>query len=182
MTGALYRLAHLCIRHKLVVVLTWLLVTVALVVVSQRLGEQTNDNLSLPGTNSQRASDTLAQSFPDQSNGSSPIVLHAKKGTLTEPKYAAAVERSGQVGEQSATRRLGRQSAHPAGRLGAQQGQDDRLSVGDAGGEPGRALRLEKPETIIDAARSRQPPPALRSRPAGSSARRSPNPPPSPAS
>ena len=91
MTGALYRLAHACVRHRFVVLAAWLLVTVALVVVSHRLGDNTNDNLSLPGTDSQRATDTLAASFPDQANGTSPIVLHAPSGRLTEPRYAQAV-------------------------------------------------------------------------------------------
>ena len=58
---------------------------------SHRLGDNTNDNLSLPGTNSQKATDTLAKSFPDQANGTSPIVLHAKSGKLTDSKYANAV-------------------------------------------------------------------------------------------
>ncbi|HEY1687558.1 MAG TPA: MMPL family transporter [Solirubrobacteraceae bacterium] len=94
MTGPLYRLAHLCIRHKLVVLGIWLLATILLVLGSHRLGDNTNDNLSLPGTDSQRASEILAKSFPDQANGSSPIVLHAVRGTLTEPKHAEAVERA----------------------------------------------------------------------------------------
>ena len=91
MTPALYRLAHACVRHRFVVLAVWLLVTVALVVVSHRLGDNTNDNLSLPGTDSQRATDTLAASFPDQANGTSPIVLHASSGRLSEPRYAQAV-------------------------------------------------------------------------------------------
>jgi RND superfamily putative drug exporter len=90
-TGVLYGLAKFCVRHRLVTIGVWLLVTVVLVVVSHRLGENTNDNLSLPGTDSQHATDTLTHSFPDQANGTSPIVLHASKGKLTEPKYANAV-------------------------------------------------------------------------------------------
>ena len=84
-------MAHVCVRHRFVVLAVWLLVTVALVVVSHRLGDNTNDNLSLPGTDSQRATDTLAASFPDQANGTSPIVLHASSGRLSEPRYAQAV-------------------------------------------------------------------------------------------
>ena len=45
----------------------------------------------MPGTDSQRATDALSKSFPDQANGSSPIVLHAKSGKLTDSKYANAV-------------------------------------------------------------------------------------------
>jgi putative drug exporter of the RND superfamily len=91
MTGVLYGLARFCVRHRFVVFAAWLIGTIALVGISHRLGENTSENLSLPGTDSQRATDALANAFPDQSNGTSPIVLHAHKGKLTEPKYAAAV-------------------------------------------------------------------------------------------
>jgi putative drug exporter of the RND superfamily len=93
-TGVLYRLAHFSVRHRLVVLIAWLLAVIALVVVSHRLGENTNDNLSLPGTDSQRATDALASSFPDQANGSSPIVVHASGGKLTAAKNAEAIEKS----------------------------------------------------------------------------------------
>ncbi len=92
MTGILYGLAKRCVRHRYATIAVWLVVTVVLVGVSHRLGENTNDNLSLPGTDSQRATDTLTRSFPDQANGTSPIVLHASKGKLTEAKYASAVD------------------------------------------------------------------------------------------
>ncbi|HEY2216181.1 MAG TPA: MMPL family transporter [Solirubrobacteraceae bacterium] len=91
MTGMLYALAQFCVRRKFVVLAVWLVATVALVAVSHSLGDNTNDNLSLPGTDSQAATDALAKSFPDQANGSSPIVLHAKSGKLTDAKNAEAV-------------------------------------------------------------------------------------------
>ena len=92
MTGMLYGLARFCVRRRYVVVGVWLVLTIALVAFSHRLGDNTNDNLSLPGTDSQRATDTLAKSFPDQANGTSPIVLHAYSGKLTEAKYSTAVD------------------------------------------------------------------------------------------
>jgi putative drug exporter of the RND superfamily len=92
MTGVLYGLAKLCVRRRYAVLGVWLIVAIALVAISHRLGENTNDNLSLPGTDSQRATDALAKSFPDQANGSSPIVLHVKSGKLTEARNAQAVE------------------------------------------------------------------------------------------
>jgi len=67
-TGLLYGLARLCVRRRFYVLGVWLVVTIALVVVSHRLGENTNDNLSLPGTDSQRATKALEKSFPDQAN------------------------------------------------------------------------------------------------------------------
>ncbi|HXP36524.1 MAG TPA: MMPL family transporter, partial [Solirubrobacteraceae bacterium] len=91
MTGMLYALAQFCVRRKFAVLAVWLVATIALVAVSHSLGDNTNDNLSLPGTDSQAATDALAKSFPDQANGSSPIVLHANSGKLTDTKNAEAV-------------------------------------------------------------------------------------------
>jgi RND superfamily putative drug exporter len=79
------------VRRKFIVLAVWLVVAVAVVVVSKQMGDNTNDNLSLPGTNSQHATDILKKSFPTQANGTSPIVLHAKNGKLTDSKYADAV-------------------------------------------------------------------------------------------
>jgi putative drug exporter of the RND superfamily len=94
LTGTLYGLARFCIRHRFVVLGVWIAMTVALVAVSHTLGDNTNDNLSLPGTDSQRATDTLNKSFPAQANGTSPIVLHASGGKLTDSKYANAVNQA----------------------------------------------------------------------------------------
>ena len=95
MTAVLYGLARLCVRQRLLVLGIWFVATVALVVVSHQMGDNTNDNLSLPGTNSQRATDILKASFPDQANGTSPIVLHARSGKLTDSKNAGAVNDRG---------------------------------------------------------------------------------------
>ncbi len=94
MTGVLYGLARFCVARRFVVLGVWLVAAIALIVVSHRLGENTSENLSLPGTDSQRATDTLAKSFPDQANGTSPIVLHAPSGKLTEARYAKAVDQA----------------------------------------------------------------------------------------
>ena len=92
MTGVLYRLARFSVRHRFAVLAAWILVTVALVGVSHQLGDNTNDNSTLPGTNSQQAADALSKSFPDQANGSSPIVLHVSSGKLTDsPKLISSV-------------------------------------------------------------------------------------------
>jgi RND superfamily putative drug exporter len=92
MTGVLYRIAQFCVRRRFLVAIVWVLAAVVLVGVSHRLGDNTNDNLSLPGTDSQRATDLLAKSFPVQSNGTSPIILHAPSGQLTDSKYSGAVD------------------------------------------------------------------------------------------
>ena len=91
MTGMLYAIARFCVRRRVVVLAVWVLATAALVTVAHRLSDNTNDNVKLPGADSQRATDALSRSFPAQSNGSSPIVLHVKSGKLTDSKYASAV-------------------------------------------------------------------------------------------
>ena len=115
MTGVLYRLAHFCVRRRFVVLGIWVVVAIVLVGVSHQMGDTTNNNLSLPGTGSQLATDALAGPFPDQSNGSSPIVIHTKSGKLTDSKYASAIEH-GDVGRGEGRQcRIGGQPAHLAG-------------------------------------------------------------------
>ena len=94
MTGVLYRLARFSVRHRFAVLALWILMAVALVAVSHHLGDNTNDSVTLPGTNSQQAADALSKSFPDQANGSSPIVLHVSNGKLTDSKYSQAVNQA----------------------------------------------------------------------------------------
>ena len=91
MTGVLYRLGKLCVRRRVVVLGIWLVIAIGLVAVSHQMGDNTNNNLSLPGTGSQLATDALAGPFAAQSNGSSPIVIHTKSGKLTDSKYAGAI-------------------------------------------------------------------------------------------
>ncbi|MBV9919138.1 MAG: MMPL family transporter, partial [Solirubrobacterales bacterium] len=91
MTPVLYALAQFCVRRRFIVLGVWLVAAIALVAVSHQLGDNTNDNLSLPGTGSQHATNILSKSFPAQANGTSPIVLHAPSGQLTDSKYSNAV-------------------------------------------------------------------------------------------
>ncbi|MBV8952787.1 MAG: MMPL family transporter, partial [Solirubrobacterales bacterium] len=91
MTPVLYALAQFCVRRRFIVLGVWLIAAIALVAVSHQLGDNTNDNLSLPGTGSQHATNILSKSFPAQANGTSPIVLHAPSGQLTDSKYSNAV-------------------------------------------------------------------------------------------
>ena len=92
MTGVLYAIGKACARHRFVVLGVWLVVAVLLVGISKQMGDNTNDNLSLPGTNSDQATTILDKSFPVQANGTSPIILHAPSGgKLTDSKYSSAV-------------------------------------------------------------------------------------------
>lgn len=55
--------------------LAWLVVVAALAVAARGAGQQTSDDLVLPGTDSQRATDILSARFLDQANGTNPITL-----------------------------------------------------------------------------------------------------------
>src|SRR4051794_2061777 len=93
MTGPLYALGRLAVRHRIVVVLAWLAVLVVLVALAHHTGEQTSDNLVLPGTDSQRATDVLTERFSDQSNGANPIALQVPAGhKLTDSRYKGAID------------------------------------------------------------------------------------------
>ncbi len=151
MTGALYKLAHGCVRRRWIVLAAWLIVTAVLVAVSHGLGEKTNDNLSLPGTGSDTAKATLTHSFAAQANGSSPIVLHAASGNLTELPLSEAVN--------SAAADLAK-AKHVAGVVNPLTPQGaSALSKDEATGylsvtldvSPGQ-LSEEEAQTIIDAA------------------------------
>ncbi len=151
MTRVLYGFARFCVRRRFVVFGVWLLAAVALVAVSHRLGDNTNDNLSLPGTNSQKATDALRSSFPAQANGVSPIVLHAKSGKLTDSKNSSAVnESAADVAKAPYVASV----VNPLSSQGSAQLSKDQstgyLSVG-LSVSPG-SLSVDQAQTIIDAA------------------------------
>jgi putative drug exporter of the RND superfamily len=151
MTGVLYGLARFCIRRRFVVLGVWLVVAVSLIVVSHRLGENTNDNLSLPGTDSQRASDTLAKSFPDQANGTSPIVLHTSNGKLTEAKYSGAVDQAAAAVAKAPHVASVVNPLTPQGASALSKDQSTGYLSVTLGVSPGE-LSTEEAQTIIDAA------------------------------
>jgi RND superfamily putative drug exporter len=94
MTPFLYRLGQACAQRRLLVLGVWLAVAVALGTLAQQVGTQTTDNVTLPGTDSQRATNVLGDHFGSAvSYGTNPIVLAAPHGAkLTDSHYASAVE------------------------------------------------------------------------------------------
>ena len=92
MTGPLYRLGRFCTRRWPVVLAAWVVVFAGVGIWAGAAGQEVDDNLTLPGTDSQNATDLLKDRFPGQANGSNPVVLAAPKGArLTDPRYAKAV-------------------------------------------------------------------------------------------
>ena len=80
-------------RHPWLVALVWTVAVVGAVVAITRVGQETNDNLTLPGTDSQAATDLLSDKFPKQANGSVPIVFRASAGDkLTDSRYEKPIK------------------------------------------------------------------------------------------
>jgi putative drug exporter of the RND superfamily len=72
-------------------VAAWVIAVVGLFVVGKVAGGATHDSFSVPGVESQRATDLLTASFPTQAGGSAQVVVHATDGTLADPGNAAAM-------------------------------------------------------------------------------------------
>ncbi|HEY8858549.1 MAG TPA: MMPL family transporter, partial [Gaiellales bacterium] len=79
-------------RRRFTVIALWLVVAVGLHVWAASLGQQWNDNLTLPGTGSTRATDLLQQKLPQQAYGSIPLTLLDHGGTLGDAASTSAID------------------------------------------------------------------------------------------
>src|SRR5919107_1341954 len=94
LTPLLYHLGRFCSRHSLVVLAIWIVVAISVVIGAKTVGQETNDNVKLPGTDSQASTDLLKDKFPAQANGSVPIAFRAPEGKkLTNAKYKKPIQR-----------------------------------------------------------------------------------------
>ncbi len=94
MAKALHALGLFCARHWLWGLALWVLLIAGVYGAVGVFGSQTNNDLELPGTDSQHARDLLADRFNPQQNGANPIVFHVDKGKLTDDAYKQAVKDS----------------------------------------------------------------------------------------
>ena len=94
MARALHRLGLLCARWKWVVLGVWVLGIALLIGLAHGFGSNTSNNLRLPGTDSQAATDLLAARFPPQQNGSNPLVFHTATGKMNDADNKQAIEAS----------------------------------------------------------------------------------------
>ncbi|MDN3357535.1 MMPL family transporter [Actinomadura sp. DC4] len=78
-------LARWCYRHRLIVVLLWLVAVGGLGVVSKAVGSAYSDNFSLPGTESTTALHLLQKSLPAQGGDSATVVWRTSRGTVRDP-------------------------------------------------------------------------------------------------
>src|SRR5437764_15208884 len=96
MAPPLYWLGRTCIRFRWIVLGVWVVIVLALVLWSKSVGSQTSDNLTLPGSDSQNATEVLNKRFPVQANGTNPVVMKMPAGARrTDKKYSDAVDPTG---------------------------------------------------------------------------------------
>ena len=94
MANFLYRLGTFAAHKRWVVLAAWLVLLVVVGFLIRTLGGNTSNNLELPGTDSQAASDLLAERFPPQQNGANPIVFHTATGKVTDQPRMQAIKDS----------------------------------------------------------------------------------------
>jgi putative drug exporter of the RND superfamily len=85
------RLARFCIDHRRAVVVGWVLVVIAVTAIASTVGTRYASNFSLPGTESQRATDLLQRDFPAQAGDTDQIVIAARQGSVTAPAVKARI-------------------------------------------------------------------------------------------
>ncbi|MFL5825460.1 MAG: MMPL family transporter [Thermoleophilaceae bacterium] len=89
--GLVARIAGWTATHRRATVVGWLLVLVVTLAVSGVVGSNYSNDNSLPGTQSQQATDLLTRDFPAQAGDSDRIVLHVNQGRLTDAGVRAQV-------------------------------------------------------------------------------------------
>ncbi|MGW3286149.1 MMPL family transporter [Streptomyces sp. NPDC001002] len=95
MAVLLHRLGHRAYRHRKLVLGIWLFVLAALITCVSVFGGKLDDRFSVPGTESQRALDSLSRTLPEASGASAEIVFSAPEGhRVTEATYATAIARA----------------------------------------------------------------------------------------
>ncbi|MDX2935536.1 MMPL family transporter [Streptomyces ipomoeae] len=92
MATLLYRLGRSAYRHRRAVLAAWLAVLAAVIACLVAFGGQTDDEFTIPGSESQRAMDTLKETLPAAAGTSAQIVFIAPKGhEITEPRYTSVI-------------------------------------------------------------------------------------------
>jgi putative drug exporter of the RND superfamily len=151
-TAALYRLGRVCTRRPWRVLALWLVLAGGLIGWASAAGSDLNDDLTLPGTGSQAATDLLDQRFPSQANGMTPLVLDAPSGTaVSSSRYRDAIDDTVSTLGRDADVRTATSPLSDAG--AAQVSTDGRIAYIALSLRTGPTqLTLEGAQRIVDAA------------------------------
>src|SRR3954463_2376580 len=86
------RLAHVCKAHPWLTFGAWLVALVLLQGIAAGVGTKKISSFRLPGTESQRAYDLLADHFPAAKGDTDQLVFKARTGTLKDPAIKARID------------------------------------------------------------------------------------------
>jgi RND superfamily putative drug exporter len=87
----LYRLGRACVRARRRTVVLWLVAVVALGAVGRVAGGEFHDTFAIPGSEAQRATDLLHDTFPAQAGTSATVVFHTTQGSVRDAAHATAI-------------------------------------------------------------------------------------------
>ncbi|MFE6487796.1 MMPL family transporter, partial [Streptomyces sp. NPDC057757] len=92
MSVYLYRLARWAFRRRRLVLALWILAAGTAITLSVVGGGKTDNTFTVPGTESQRATNLLKEKLPALSGGQTQIVFATHGDTkVTDPSYKAGV-------------------------------------------------------------------------------------------
>ncbi len=93
MSKLLYRLGHVAVRRRRLVLATWVGLFLLAGILAGSIGGPTSDEFNIPGTESQRAWDLLAERFPSQSGSSARVVFATHDGaSITDDEIRAEID------------------------------------------------------------------------------------------
>jgi putative drug exporter of the RND superfamily len=92
MSQFLYRLGRRTAAHPFRTIGAWVLIAVAVFAWQGAAGGEPVNDFRVPGVESQQASDTLADQFPDFAGASGRVVFHVEEGRIDDPANRAAVD------------------------------------------------------------------------------------------
>ena len=92
MATLLYRLGRGSFRHRRTVLAVWILLLAGMAIAASILSGPSTTKVTIPGTEAQRALDSLSTQFPAAAGGSGSIVIAAPAGrTVTDASGQAAI-------------------------------------------------------------------------------------------
>jgi len=89
--GNVARLAAWTMRHRRIVLISWVVLLIGVSVAANAVGTRQATNFSLPGTDTQRALDLLQREFPAQAGDTDQIVFRATSGRVDAPGVRAQI-------------------------------------------------------------------------------------------
>lgn len=91
MTSWLYKLGRNMAKYGWMVLAIWLVVLVSTGIITAKYGGKISNTFTLPGSNSQKATDILQQNFPGINNGTAQVVFHVNSGTISSSESQQAI-------------------------------------------------------------------------------------------